>query len=110
MYDVLAISSIDFENRTLEVIGKGNKLRILHLTDEMVQILIEWLAVRNRFYKSNETDALFVSKKGNRLAIRTMEDNIKKIVQNSGIYAKFKISCHALRHSGVYPPQAGISS
>jgi site-specific recombinase XerD len=52
----LDISSIDFENQTLEVIGKGNKRRILHLTDEMVQILIEWLAVRNRFYKSNETD------------------------------------------------------
>jgi site-specific recombinase XerD len=95
----LDISSIDFENQTLEVIGKGNKRRILHLTDEMVQILIEWLAVRNRFYKSNETDALFVSKKGNRLAIRTMEDNIKKIVRNSGIYARFNISCHTLRHS-----------
>ena len=95
----LDIPSIDFENQTLEVIGKGNKRRILHLTDEMVQILIEWLAVRNRFYKSNETDALFVSKKGNRLAIRTMEDNIKKIVQNSGIYARFNISCHTLRHS-----------
>jgi site-specific recombinase XerD len=95
----LDIHSIDFENQTLEVIGKGNKLRILHLTDEMVQILIEWMAVRNRFYKSNETDALFVSKKGNRLAIRTMEDNIKKIVQNSGMYARFNISCHTLRHS-----------
>jgi len=95
----LDISSIDFNNQTLEVIGKGNKRRILHLTDEMVQILIEWMAVRNRFYKSNETDALFVSKKGNRLAIRTMEDNIKKIVRNSGIYARFNISCHTLRHS-----------
>lgn len=95
----LDILSIDFENQTLEVIGKGNKRRILHLTDEMVQILIEWMAVRNRFYKSNETDALFVSKKGNRLAIRTMEDNIKKIVRNSGIYARFNISCHTLRHS-----------
>jgi len=95
----LDISSIDFDNQTLEVIGKGNKRRILHLTDEMAQILVEWLAVRNRFYKSNETDALFVSKKGNRLAIRTMEDNIKKIVRNSGIYARFNISCHTLRHS-----------
>jgi site-specific recombinase XerD len=95
----LDISSIDFDNQTLEVIGKGNKRRILHLTDEMAQILVEWLAVRNRFYKSNETDALFVSKKGNRLAIRTMEDNIKKIVRDSGIYSRFNISCHTLRHS-----------
>ena len=95
----LDISSIDFENHTLEVTGKGKKRRKLHLTDEMIQILVEWLAVRSRFYKSNKTEALFVSKKGNRLAIRTMEDNLKNILSKSGIYTQFNVSCHTLRHS-----------
>jgi len=95
----LDISSVDFDNQTLEVIGKGNKRRILHLTDEMIQILIKWLAVRDRFYKSNQTVALFISKKGNRLAIRTMEDNLKKILSKSRIYTQFNVSCHTLRHS-----------
>ena len=95
----LDTSSIDFENNTLEVIGKGNKRRVLHLTDEMIQILIEWLAVRPRFYKNDKTTALFISKKGNRLAIRTMEDNLKKILSKSGIFTYFNVSCHTLRHS-----------
>jgi site-specific recombinase XerD len=95
----LDISSIDFESHTLEVIGKGKKRRELHLTDEMIQILVEWMAVRSRFYKSNKTQALFISKKGNRLAVRTMEDNMKKILNKSGIYTRFNVSCHTLRHS-----------
>jgi len=95
----LDISSVDFDNHTLEVIGKGNKRRELHLTSEMIQILIEWLAVRDRFYKSNQTVALFISKKGNRLAIRTMEDNMKKILWKSYIHTDYNVSCHTLRHS-----------
>jgi len=95
----LNISSIDFEKQIITVTGKGNKRRQLHLTSEMIQILIEWMAVRSRFLNSDKSNALFVSKKGNRLAIRTMEDNFKKILSKSGIYALFNVSCHTLRHS-----------
>ncbi|MEA1901569.1 MAG: tyrosine-type recombinase/integrase [Thermodesulfobacteriota bacterium] len=35
----LDLRSIDFENRKLIVVGKGNKRRELYLTDEMVQVL-----------------------------------------------------------------------
>jgi site-specific recombinase XerD len=76
----LDLTSIDFENRKLIVVGKGNKRRELYLTDEMVQVLSEWIAVRPYLYKSKQNCVLFVSKKGNRLAIRTMEDNFKKIL------------------------------
>ncbi len=95
----LDISSIDFEKQIITVIGKGNKRRKLHLTNEMIQILIEWVAVRSRFLNSDKSNALFISKKGNRLAIRTMEDNLKKSLTKSGIYAQFNVSCHTLRHS-----------
>lgn len=95
----LDISSIDFEKQIITVIGKGNKRRKLHLTNEMIQILIEWVAVRSRFLNSDKSNALFISKKGNRLAIRTMEDNLKKILSKSRIYTQFNVSCHTLRHS-----------
>jgi len=94
----LDISSVDFDNHTLEVIGKGKKRRELHLTEEMIQILVEWMAVRPRFLNSDKTNALFISKKGNRLAVRTMEDNMKKILNKSCIYTRFNVSCHTLRH------------
>jgi site-specific recombinase XerD len=42
---------------------------------------------------------LFVSKKGNRLTIRTMEDNFKKILIKSELETHFNVTCHTLRHS-----------
>ncbi len=95
----LDLAHIDFKRGKLVVTGKGGKIRTLHLTKELVQILSEWLAVRPFVYQSDHRPALFVSKKGNRLAIRTMEDNIKRILFNSGLELPFKVTCHSLRHS-----------
>jgi len=106
----LNMDSIDLENKKLCVIGKGKKRRELHLNDELFQIISEYLAVRQYFYNSDTTEALFVSKKGNRLAIRTMEDNFRKLVSKAGLSLRFNVTCHTLRHTGVYPPQAGLSS
>ena len=76
----LDLESLDFNKRKFIVIGKGGKRRELHLTDELTQVLSEWLAVRSFIFKSDQQGCLFISKKGNRLAIRTMEDNFKKIL------------------------------
>jgi len=95
----LNLDSIDLERQLLSVIGKGNKPRQLHLTQEMCQILSEYLAVREFFYNSQRSDAFFLSKKGNRLAIRTMEDNMKKLFHKANFYVPFNVTCHTLRHS-----------
>jgi integrase/recombinase XerD len=95
----LNLDSLDCEEKTLTVIGKGKKRRVLQLTGELPHILVEYLAVRSHFMNSNTSYALFLSKKGNRLAIRTMEDNFKKIVAGSNIMTYFNITCHTLRHS-----------
>jgi site-specific recombinase XerD len=95
----LNIDSIDLKKKTLHVIGKGGKVRALHITDELFQVISEYLAVRSCFHNSSQTNALFVSKKGNRLAIRTMEDNFKKYVHRSGLQLRFTITCHSLRHT-----------
>jgi site-specific recombinase XerD len=55
--------------------------------------------VRDQFHNSWLTSALFISKKGNRLAIRTIEDNFKKILFYSSISVPFNVTCHTLRHS-----------
>lgn len=95
----LDLNSLDFEAKTLTAIGKGKRRRRMDLTGELPQILAEYLAVRSHFMGSNTAEAFFLSKKGNRLAIRTMEDNFKKILQRSGIRVWFKVTCHTLRHS-----------
>ena len=93
------LSDMDLEQQKVTVIGKGNKPRTLHVNDELLEVVSHYLAVRDRFYSSWLTPALFISKKGNRLAIRTMEDNFKKLVHYAGIQVPFNVTCHTLRHS-----------
>lgn len=95
----LNFENLDFEKHKITVIGKGNKPRTLHINDELMDILSHYLAVREMFLNSWLTPALFVSKKGNRLAIRTMEDNFKKILLSVEFTMPFKVTCHTLRHS-----------
>ncbi|MCP4719463.1 MAG: tyrosine-type recombinase/integrase [Desulfobacteraceae bacterium] len=95
----LDLESIDFDNQQITVMGKGKKIRQLHLTRKLCHILYEYLAVREFFYNYESTSALFVSKKGNRLAIRTMEDNMKKLLKKVEFIVPFNVTCHTLRHS-----------
>jgi len=95
----LNLEDIDFQEMKLTIVGKGRKRRILPLKFEVIKILEEWLAVRPFFFRSKHCNALFISKKGNRLAIRTMEDNLKKIVKRANLNTYFNVTCHSLRHS-----------
>jgi len=95
----LDIQDLDLVKRKITVIGKGKKKRALHLTAEMSEIINDWITLRKYFINSRELKCLFISKKGNRLSIRTIEDNFKKIVIRSGLTTYFNVTCHTLRHS-----------
>ena len=95
----LNLQDIAFENRNVTVHGKGNKRRTLYLDDEMIAIATQWIAVRKHFLNHDSSNALFISKKGNRLAIRTIEDNFKKIIRKLNLKVHFHVTCHTLRHS-----------
>ena len=95
----LDLGSLDIQGCKIQVIGKGRKTRSLHLNDELIKILCDFLAVRELFLNCWKTRALFVSKKGNRLAIRTMEDNLKQLLRRAELKAPFNVTCHSLRHS-----------
>jgi site-specific recombinase XerD len=94
----LNLENIDWEQRLLTVLGKGNRWRTIDLHDELRHILSEYIGVRKVFLNHTEPH-LFISKKGNRLAIRTMEDNFRKIVAKADLGAPFEPTCHTLRHS-----------
>lgn len=96
---LLSLSDLDLENRKIHITGKGRKYRELHLTDELAQCLSEWIAVRPFVFNSEKSGALFISKKGNRLAVRTLEDNFKKILSKAFLKVRFNVTCHSLRHS-----------
>lgn len=95
----LNLENLELKGKKITVTGKGKRQRTLYLNTEMVNVLSEWLAVRHHFLNSDKTHALFISKKGNRLAIRTLEDNFQKIVKRAKLKAHSKVTCHTLRHS-----------
>jgi len=95
----LNLTDIDWQHRKITVLGKGKKRRSLHLDAELSAILTQWLAVRKQFPNQDTSPSLFISKKGNRLAIRTMEDNFNKILKILNINLHFNVTCHTLRHS-----------
>jgi site-specific recombinase XerD len=95
----MKLKDVDVKKKKVTVTGKGNRKRTLQLTDEMIGIIIDWLSVREVFLNSENIDNLFISKKGNPLAIRTMEDNFKKIMAATKINVAFNVTPHTLRHS-----------
>ena len=95
----LGLGDIDWNENKITVTGKCDVQRTLALTSELKTILENYLAVRENIFKADKTDALFVSKKGKRLAIRTIEDNFKKLLKASDIEKSFKVTPHTLRHT-----------
>ena len=63
------IDDIDFENKTITVIEKGNKRRLIYIGDNTLKCIKEWILERNEYLKDcpNQTDALFVSNRKKRL-------------------------------------------
>lgn len=95
----LDLSDMDIENKRITVIGKGGRRRSLHLAEKLVQIITEWIAVRKAFLNSDKDTAFFLSKKGHRLSIRTIEDNMANIVEKAELSSWRKTTPHTLRHT-----------
>lgn len=93
------IHDIDFEKKVLHIHGKGRKERTLPLAKPVADMLGQWLKHRRALLNSAGSPALFLSKKGNRLSLRTAEDNFKNIIAQAGPFDIPRVVPHTLRHS-----------
>lgn len=95
----LAGLTIDQVNTdVLSVIGKGNKERKIYLTPAVKQALSQWLSFRKAMTVS--TNALFISRVGNRLTTRAIQNLVKKHIIAAGINPD-GLSTHKLRHTAA---------
>lgn len=95
------IKNIDFEKRTLRVIGKGNKERMVFLNDLCMDAINSYMAVRpNDIVKPEARDALFLSSRGTRISNRMVELLAKKYFEQAGIDSEL-YSPHKLRHTAA---------
>lgn len=80
----------------IRVIGKGNKERILPYSGEAKVWIEKWLHIRGSF-DSKGSDALFLSKQGNRISVRNIQKRLAEWGQKQGVSSH--ITPHKLRHS-----------
>ena len=69
------LEDIDFRKKEIKIIAKGNKVRIIYIGDNTVDVLKKWLKDRPKFVRDENNHALFLSRNGNRIstdAINTM--------------------------------------
>jgi len=94
-------SSIDFDQRLVRVLGKGNKERILPVGREAIKAVKKYMEATLPLRKKTETDvkdwALFINSRGGRLTTRSIRRIIKKYGIKCGLMTD--ISPHSLRHT-----------
>ncbi len=95
------IKDIDFNEYTLNVIGKGNKERVIYLNEACMKAISEYLSVRPKNVKKQEDkDALFLSERNERIGRRTVQYVVKKELAKAGLDTT-KYSTHKLRHTAA---------
>ncbi len=93
------IKDINFDKEIIQIHGKGRRERKLPIMPDLMALIEKWIYLRQKLYKATQNEALFISKKGNRLSVRTAQDNFKKIVEKAGPFSIEKVTPHSLRHA-----------
>lgn len=89
------IDDINFGEKYISVVEKGNKIRQIAIGESTLRMLAEWIDVRNKMKGANQTTALFLSQKGSRISGDAVNDLIKNSAKAAGI--KKKLTCHKMR-------------
>lgn len=76
------IEDLDFDTNTLRVVEKGNKYRIMDFGENLKQKFLAWINDRNKYFSDVKTNALFVSRKRNRISVSATEDIVAKYTNN----------------------------
>ena len=86
----IKISDINFYDKTIKVLGKGNKEIYVLFGSVCSKLLKEYINNENRVY-------LLLNKNGNKLSERGVEYIIEKIFKSVNVHAK--LTPHTLRHT-----------
>ncbi len=88
------------EQRTLRVLGKGSKERLVPYHERAAAVLAEYLSHRAAFLASralSPSPALFLNQRGGRLTPTSVRTLLRRALEAAAVRAR--VSPHALRHS-----------
>ncbi len=90
----LNVNDLNMEQRSIRVVGKGSKERVIPLNNAALHAINHHLDGR----KHNGCPALFLNRFGRRLSGRAVEYLIRRHALNAGVF-KNRLSPHKLRHT-----------
>lgn len=90
---------INWDNNVINVIEKRQKIREIPIGENTLNILKEWIEIRDKEFKDIDTAAVFISQKNGRLSGDAANDALKKYCKDAGIQKK--ITLHKLRASAA---------
>ena len=93
----LDLAAVDLHDRTVRVLGKGGKTRIVPMGRQAIDALKVWLLHRGAIIGAAETEALFVGQTGRRLTARAVQLRVDTWARRQGIATH--VSPHMFRHS-----------
>ena len=95
----ISLGDIDRDLRSLRVIGKGSKERMIYLNDACKAAIVDWLKVRATL-EIKEKNALFISSRGTRISKQMVQTVVYKYLDLAGLGNR-KLSTHKLRHTAA---------
>lgn len=97
----LKLDNIDFQNKTIRVLGKGRKERVLPIGIHAVGAILDYIKIKEKYFLDNDKDCdmdcLFNAKNGKKLYSSLLNRITEKYI--SKVSEIKKKSPHVLRHS-----------
>lgn len=97
--ELAGIDLNDIQGNTVRVLGKGNKERMLALSNACTDAIAQYLPQRVT-PNARDKNALFISKQRNRINVQTIKWLVKKYLDRAGLDST-KYSAHKLRHTAA---------
>jgi site-specific recombinase XerD len=93
----IRLSSLNLESRTIRILGKGNKERILPIPAKLSRDLDIYIRETRPLLSAAPSEYLFISKNGKRLSDTSARKRLRLLLLKAGITTE--TTPHTLRHS-----------
>ena len=92
------VKDIDFSSKSIKVLGKGNKERLIFLNEHAIDSIHDYLDnSRGELLGNRKSDRLFINHIGGDLTTRGVRDIIDNIIKKAAL--NIKVTPHMFRHT-----------